>query len=216
MKNIFLVILVACSSEVYGQFNSKIGYSAWLHSMNNVDALYNSFSDDRPWLADRITGFNFTNSLELGVKYRVDRLTFELGIISGQGESKGVGINAGMNEEFRWKVSHFDYHLNVIQHFAGWGIGAGLANQRLRLREFNDISSKFVDITNQRQLAARIFVQVEVPSRTVSFCLRPFYQFGLDDYDISPVANTLGVNGENSQNLRIIGLSMLFFNGPQS
>ena len=121
-----------------------------------------------------------------------------------------------MNEEFRWKLSHFDYHINVVQHFGDWGIGAGIANQRLRLREFNPISSQFADITNQRQLAARIFIQVEVPSRTVSFCLRPFYQFGLDDYDISPVADVLEVNGEATQNLKVIGISMLFFNGPQS
>jgi len=218
MKNIFLGLTLLMSIQVYGQFNSKIGYSAWFHNMSEVDALFADFSNENEWLTKDLDGFSFTNSLEIGVKYRMNRLTFELGIISGQGESKAIGTNPSsqVNEEIRWKLSHFDYHVNVIQHFGGWGVGIGIANQRIKFREFNRISSEFMDVSSERNIAGRVFVQVEVPSNTVSFCLRPFYQFSLDDYDIRPLASTLGVSGANTQGQKVIGISLLFFNGPQS
>lgn len=213
MKYFLLVICTVFATSVTAQFNSKVGYSAMYLNMDKVSSIFESYSvENEDLLASDLSPVSFAHGLELGVRYRISNLTFELGIISGQGETTAV-LQTGAEE--KWKVSNFDYHFNVVQHINNWSFGAGVARQQLRLRQFNSTTSQFVDMTHEQNWNGRVFFQVEVPSRLVSFAFRPYYQFSFDSYDTTAVSDALGVDAAGDQSLKIFGLSILFFNGPQ-
>jgi len=85
------------------------------------------------------------------------------------------------------------------------------------MKEFNAVSGDFVDVTRSHNMGLKVFFQWEVPGAYTSFAIRPFYQFMFDSYDHAPVSARLVPNygGPTDDNLRMFGLSVLFFNGTQ-
>jgi len=208
------LFLAIFTTTVSAQFNSKVGYSAMYLNMDKVEDIFQAYSAaNQENLAEELSAFTFTHGLELGARYRVGNLSFEFGLISGQGETKAT---ANDGTELRYKASMFDYHFNLVQHIKNFGFGAGVTNQKVRLRKYNAITSKFDNITEEKQWGARVFVQIEVPSRIVSFAIRPYYQFSFDSYATDALANDLSVAQVGNQDLHIYGLSVLFFNGRQA
>lgn len=212
------LVLVACLSltSLSAQFNIKVGYSGSYLDMPVANAMIASY-DKKTGFEDKLKGLGIAHGLDIGMRYRFYSLNIEAGILSTNAEAKSVGQSAaGEKIEKRYRTSLFDYHVSLSQHFGSFGFGGGVARQRLRFKDFNQTTGDFGELSMQDNWAAKAFLQFEFPARNISFALRPYYQFSLDNYDLSSVKNNLDVDSDTSfDTLRMFGLSVLFFNGPQ-
>ncbi len=220
MKSLYIIIALTIATTMSGQFNSKVGYSGAYVGFDQLNSLFDSYDEqNKAWLENNLSGIHTIHGLEIGGRYRVSGLGFEIGLVSGSGKASAIGVSpdTGTKKEIEWKASLFDIHFNITQYFGNIGLGLGVVRQKLKLRELNSITDDFVDVTDQKNWNGKVFLQMEVPSKNVSFVLRPYYQFSLDPYDIQDVATALEVSATDgtSQDVQMIGLSILFFNGPQ-
>jgi len=216
MKSFCAILLIFVSLSLYGQFNSKIGYTGAYVQLGGVNTLFNDFDGDNLWLDKQLNGINVVHGLELGGRYSFDNFSTEFGLAITNGKARAAGVQAGVSEEFRWKSSLFDYHFNIVQQFGFTGIGVGIANQRITMKEYSSAAGEFIDISKESNIAINLFLNFEVPSSKVSLAVRPYYKRSLGTYSYTDVSAALGVaDNDTAQNLGMIGLSVLFFNGPQ-
>lgn len=199
----------------FGQFNSKIGYTGSYASIGSVNSLFERFDDANQGLDKKLSGINMVHGLEIGGRYSVNDFSFELGLTVANGNARAAGTVDGMQEEFRWKASLYDYHLNLVQQFGLVGMGVGLVNQRVTMKQFSRVADEFIEVSKESNLGLNLFLNFEVPSSKVSLAVRPYYRMSFDSFDFGAVADKLQVPDTDDRGLRMIGVSIIFFNGPQ-
>lgn len=214
---VFLFLMSAMSGNA--QFNSKIGYSGAYMDFSSVNDLLTGFDDANEWLDSKFGGIHFIHGLEVGGRYKVHKSSIELGLVTSKGNALAVGIPPSMQtkEEYKWRASVFEYHLNLVHQFSFMGMGAGISSQNLTMKQLNTVSDEYVEITNQSKMAFSVFLNLEAASSTVSAAIRPYYKRTLGDYNVSDMAAALGTSPDLSTTLSpsSFGISILFFNGPQ-
>lgn len=216
MKSFSTILLLFISSHIYGQFNSKIGYTGAYVQLGGVNTLFTSFDEANPWLDKQLNGISVVHGLELGGRYSFDSFSAEFGLALTNGKARAAGQLAGVSEQFRWKSSMYDYHFNLVQQFGFTGVGVGIVNQRITMKQYSGAAAEFVEISKESNIALNLFLNFEVPSSKVSLAVRPYYKRSLSSYSYAEVASALNVDNNSAvQNMGMIGLSVLFFNGPQ-
>ena len=80
------------------------------------------------------------------------------------------------------------------------------------------IGNNELPITKERKLGLRLeFIWQVQESPFISFEIRPFYQFSLSDYNLSGLAEDLGLAAgvDVMESPKMWGLSLVFYNGRQ-
>ena len=75
-------------------------------------------------------------------------------------------------------------------------------------------SNNSIPILAESQWGLRLQLNLVIQeSSRVSFLIRPYYQFYLNDFDIEPLAEDLNNTAASTESLTYFGLSLVFYNG---
>ena len=209
-----VLLMIMASSIVHAQFNVKIGYNPILGGFNGVNALQDAYiSND----GDVQSGFNdlsFMHGIQLGGRYRIGKLGVELGWESLSSNREALSLNPN-NEVFT--VREYDHDLTtwifaLDQYLRPVGFGAALT--RTNYSVGREIGNNSIPILAESQWGLRLQLNLVIQeSSRVSFLIRPYYQFYLNDFNIEPLAEDLNNTAASTESLNYFGLSLVFYNG---
>lgn len=224
-KYMILAFVIFHSSDNNAQINVKIGYGTAIVGAKVNNEILNDFNArKRGELTDSLSipfsGLGFVHGLNLGLRYKFSENSgFEVNWqnLTRSKEAIGEIDNSSLfQQELFYSFNQF--YLAYQSEFSGFGMGVGLGYNRVRIKDKIANSDFKQTILNQNQLFAKINLSIYFKSsETISFSLQPFIQIPLDDINLNPLKSALDLNtnGDALEGFKMIGLSFIFYNGPQ-
>lgn len=221
-NHIFLFIaLFGLFTTGFGQFNVKVGFN--LHygdfeKTNQIFRIYNTNNKNN--LLENFSSIHTQYGIDLGIRYHFTQtLAIGGGYSSLFSSNKKATIQNGSTASTdEWRVSHRFAYLGLESNYSYWGFGCDIGYAKM-IYQTNEVGlSNKQTVLNDKYLNARAFLTFFAKSGNNSFAIRPFYNFPLDDVDISKVnAKLNGTSGVDSfkESFSSFGISILFFNGEQ-
>jgi len=222
MKRVLFIplVLMFIANLSFAQINIKVGYNGGYANLDKTNNLFDQFNAQNPSATESFENIHYLHGLELGARYSFfENLAFEMGFSSINNSNKSTGLTSStgnqINEE--WKISLSNYYVGLdMRLYKAFGIGANIGYQQLKYKAALDGASKKDDISSENQLNTRLYLVFEFESDNVSFSMRPYVSFGLDQYDISEFNGTLiGTKPIIKEDIMVYGVSFMFYNGPQ-
>ncbi len=160
---------------------------------------------------------SYMHGIQLGVRYRVGNYAFTLGWDKVSKKMTNLALNR-QTEVFRERIYKADVaniHVGVEKYIGRLGYGAEVINSRLSLGR--TVSNNTLSLVTDRDYHLKLkAIWTLYQGDFISFMVQPYYQFGLNDQDISLFARDLNSNaGVVMMPMRIWGVSFVFNNGRQ-
>lgn len=209
-----VVLMIMASSIVHAQFNVKIGYNPIFGAFNGVNAIQDAYISNNGEIQNGFNDLSFMHGIQLGVRYRIGTFGVELGWESLSSNREALSFNSN-NEVFT--VREYDHDLKtwilaLDQYFRPVGFGAALT--RTNYSVGREIGNNRIPILDESQWGLRLQLNLVIQeSSRVSFLIRPYYQFYLNDFNIEPLAADLNNTAATTESLSYFGLSLVFYNG---
>lgn len=209
-----VVLMIMASSIVHAQFNVKIGYNPIFGAFNGVNAIQDAYISNNGEIQNGFNDLSFMHGIQLGVRYRIGTFGVELGWESLSSNREALSFNSN-NEVFT--VREYDHDLKtwiiaLDQYFRPVGFGAALT--RTNYSVGREIGNNRIPILDESQWGLRLQLNLVIQeSSRVSFLIRPYYQFYLNDFNIEPLAGDLNNTAATTESLSYFGLSLVFYNG---
>ncbi len=217
LMNILALLLITISASA--QLNIKVGFD-YNRSLENkvletISSLYNA---DRPFLEVPLEPIKSRSGLALGVRYKVYNIGIELSASRGSGSTEALGTDDNVAFSNKMTSSTLYYGAGIISQFGTIGIGASIGYQKFTYKTKITGSSKSTEFYNEKQLASRLHLNFEFPSDRISFAIQPYYQFSLEDYDLTSIKDELVpnsnlINEDLMVNPSSWGITIALYNG---
>ena len=203
------------------QLNIKIGYSLnYSPSLVNNDIL-SSYDNERPWLNKTMGELHFLNGLQAGLRYRIEMLAFDL---SWERVSKEKTAN-GINPVGQTHYTELKYNFN--RYSAGIELGKGVFafGTNVYMEDFK-IKSPLSGIEGDENVIKdynfgnKVYLNFATNTHKLhSISLQPFVLIPWSPVNLFNLENHLnteaGLRTYNQWNFHY-GISIVFYNGPQS
>lgn len=214
----YMICMTLLSVELTAQVNVRVGYIASFPQLSVNDNLLASFDPVNGEVSDGFGSTGFMQGLQLGLRYRVGNFAIEAGWESVSRDRSALIFNTTSdsftNREYNYSLS--SYRTGIDNYFGKYGLGTTLMYQSLKIERI--IGNNELPITKERKLGLRLeFIWQVQESPFISFEIRPFYQFSLGDYNLSGLAEDLGLAAsvDVMESPKMWGLSLVFYNGRQ-
>ena len=123
-------------------------------------------------------------------------------------ESNESFITRSYNHDIKtWSFS-LDQYLNPV------GFGSSITRTNYSIAR--EVGQNEISIVSESQYGVRVHLNWLIQkSSLVSLVVRPYYQFYLNDVDLSNFATDLNADVSTAESLSFFGLSFIFYNGRQ-
>jgi len=228
LRSLILVVGFGSFSQMsFAQANLRISYDLSYFQSSVNQELTEAFNTQNSFVADgkALRPLNFVNGLSMGVAYKTTYSRFELGYSTAFRTRESFGEKPAMGSEpassfsttMRYRLS--GVYLNAEIVLNKFGAGVRLASDGLQMKSDIVGSSNDKIITNQRLYSISPFLNFQLyQGNSVSVHLRPQVKFYLQGLNHSEIYQFLDL--ESPQNLvdrpYSIGVSLIFYNGPQN
>jgi hypothetical protein len=222
---------MAWSISITCQVNIKVGYTGGFTkapTMNNVVDRFNAdFLKNNPEgkLDDALDQIKSLHGLEIGLRYRVNSVGFELSWHNMSDKSDVFGtLNDKSSFQDKWFTSITEYSLGVENYFGNFGYGASLGYRTARIKtDIVGAPRKKRLVTNESGLASKFYLIFQYPGDKVGIAFKPYVQVPIKDIDISSFDQELNVQLNNTyqavkpqeERFFMFGLSIVLYNGRQ-
>jgi hypothetical protein len=206
------------SSPLYGQLNLKIGYVPSFAQLTQNDQILSLFDPDDADVTDQFGSVGFLHGLQLGITYRWSSSAIEIGWESVSQEKSALAFN-DRTEQFTERTYGYgisNWMIGIDHYWGNIGLGSRFTFQKLSIDRV--INSNDLSLVSQTENGLRVHLNYVIQrSRFISLVLQPFYQISLSDYDLQPLISDLDISTSinNIERPRLIGLSLVFYNGRQ-
>ena len=201
-------------SPICGQFNVKIGYNPIFGAFNGVNAVQESYVPGVGEIQNGFADLSFMHGIQLGLRYKVGKFATEIGWESLSSNREALSLNR-TTEAFAVRAYDHDirtWSLVLDQYLNPVGFGAAI--NRTNYSIGREVGNNSIPIIDESQWGLRLQLNLVIQeSSQVSFLIRPYYQFYLDDYNIEPLAADLNNTAASAESLSYFGLSLVFYNG---
>lgn len=222
MRYLYSLCLLFCFFSSSAQLNLSVGYTISSVSPDGLESVLDAYNNERPWLRNQMDDVNFLNGYSIGLRYKIDRIAFDLKWENQINRSSANGIDPLTDSEF-------DQTLFFRLSTYGIGIESFLTEKisfhgnfefnRFRVRtEITDISDRF-ELLNNWTTGSTFSVGYNfVGSNLVHVSLRPYVTFGWTTHALDELSNNLDLSGSAVDGLEEefmnFGLKVIFYNGP--
>jgi hypothetical protein len=225
----FLVELI-CLVVVVGQVNIKVGYTGGFTSAPDLNKIVNTFNENFVGkyggrLDDALDEVRFLNGLEIGLRYRMNRVGFEVSWNSISDKSDVFGSTPNIPSfQDKWFTSLTEYSIGIENYFGKFGYGASVGHRTARIK--SDISGaprKKKSVTSESGYASKFYLLFQFPGEKVGITFKPYVQVPLQNLDVSSFDQELNVQLDKNyvsskpldERFFIYGISIVLYNGKQ-
>lgn len=200
------------------QLNLKIGYNPAYGTFSTVNKLLSEYDLGNQDIKDNFGSLHFIHGIQLGVRYSFGPAAFEFGWDHLSRDRSSLAFNS-VNESFLERT--YSYSLNslllgVDSYWGTFGFGTFITSSTLNINR--KIGNNKLSISNESQMGLRLHLNIILQKGDyVTFVVKPFYQFPLNNYNLSQLAADLNVTNSTdiSESAQLFGLSFVFYNGWQ-
>lgn len=227
---ILLVLMILIPTMAYNQFNFKIGYNGGHTKAPNMNSIISQFNNEFESkyggkLDDALDDVKFLNGLEIGVRYRLNSVGFELSWNNMSDKSDAFGsLVSGSRIQSKWFTSLTQYALGVENYIGNFGYGASFGYRSASIKTaIEGTQRKKSEIVNGSVWTSKFYLLYQIPSRVVALSIKPYVEIPLKSYDITNFEQELFYKLDNSyispkpinERFMLYGISILLYNGPQ-
>ena len=206
------------SRNAGAQVNIKVGYNSAFPQFNVHSDIIKAYQPEGQDLVEPFGSIDFLHGIQLGVRYRTGNTAFELGWENMSRKSNSLSFREE-NEEFierSYSNSLSGLSAGIDNYFGSFGIGSAIYLQSFGIDRI--VGNNDLKIVDETKYALRIsFLWKIQQSDFVSFYVKPYYQFWLGEYDLTPLATDLKVFdvAKTVEQPTMFGISFVFYNGRQ-
>ncbi len=223
-----VVISLVLHLGLTAQLNIKVGYSlgyALAPTNDQIISTYNVNNTNDPLFDDYIEmdRLGLMNGITLGFRYTTDVGAIELGWEQLGKTRSSTGFSVPLPPQqptaYPYEVSYSAnmFMLTYENRFGIYGVGSTIGYNYLTIKAPARNADENATIEKGNQLFARFHVSLNITGNTaVAIALKPFFQLPLSSISLQKFADHLSVESTNiDESFRYIGLSLVFYNGPQ-
>ncbi|MBK8517389.1 MAG: hypothetical protein IPL55_14225 [Saprospiraceae bacterium] len=224
-------IIFAISSLCNGQLNIKVGYTNGFMDapiLNKVVTNFNeSFTSKYPgsFLDDNLNKFSSVHGLEIGLRYRVNSVGFELSWNSMSDKSDVYAtLPNKVSFQDKWFLSLTEYSAGIENYFGHFGYGASLGYRTARMKtDIFGAPRKKRKVVEESGFASKFYLIFQFGGEKVGIAFKPYVQVPLRNLDISNFDQELNVQGDSAykaikpqeERFFLYGISIVLYNGKQ-
>lgn len=205
-------------NPIFGQVNIKIGYNLTFPNLSVNDELLQAFQPMDSEVVESFGSIGFMHGIQLGIRYRWSNVAAELGWENLSRDRTALSYRASSDSftDRQYNYSFTGFSFGLDNYFNKFGLGSTLLSQKLGVSRA--IGNNDLTLVDERNWALRLQFIIRVQeSSMVSLLLKPYYQFSLNSYDLTPLADDLNVGGlpDLSESPTFFGITLVFYNGRQ-
>ncbi len=224
----FFILYIGTTTGVLGQLNIKVGYTNGFTQGLNYNGVVSNFNkniETQFILDDALDPINSLHGLELGLRYRLNSVGFEL---SWSNLSKRSDAFASLDNVNRIQTKLFtsltEYSLGAENYFGYFGYGASVGYRHLSIKtDVPGSRRKRAELLGEPGWAGKFYLLFQVPGDKVALTFKPYVQFPLSEYALdnfeSGLNSKYGFDSRSSvekERFFMYGISILLYNGQQS
>lgn len=218
--SIIVLMITLLSFEGMSQLNFTVAFNGgYTLSSNNNQMLkdFNRINTDS--ITDAFKPLKFMSGLDLGFRYNVDYSAFTIGYSTmrrkrsaNQLTDASTVLNTTMNYSMGTVYMGFETGTNKVR------LGSTIGYRNVKIKSTIGTSSDFETIVEQRNWVSKFYLSFFARGNDISsIALRPYFDFAWGGTNLDPAYDRLlSVKPNASDNFHMIGLSIVFFNGPQN
>lgn len=221
------VIVLASHVLVLGQLNIKVGYITGrteAPGYNDIVDHFNSNIESVYILDDALDPLRWMHGLELGVRYKIRNVGFEL---SWSGLQKRADVFASLNNVNRLQSRLFtgltEYSLSAENYYGFFGYGASIGYRYLTIKtDVPGSRRRRSELLGEDGWAGKLYLIFSLPGDNVALAFKPYIQFPLTEYAMDGFEN--GINDKfdfpqrdfvEPERFFMYGISVVLYNGRQ-
>jgi len=220
---IALIVLLHATITT-AQINIKVGYSTNFLSGSTNNEILSAFNEvkiaDGVDLAIPMSDLNTLHGINIGLRYLLsNNNALELTYESMGRKREALGTNPG-STLFQKEIfySFKQYMIGYQSILGGFGFGTSFGYNNVQIKEELPSSDRKVTFLKEGQWIARFNLALYYKSTDlVSLSIQPYYQFAIQDLDLSDLSGRLGVTSLSNPTEKFsnFGLTIIIYNGSQ-
>ncbi len=230
--SLLVVLLLIGITSANGQFNIKVGYTGGFMKapvLNDIVDRYNvKFGNaDAP-----LEHFKSIHGLELGLRYRLNKVGFEVSWSSMTDRSSVLGkpsvgpsTNALFSDKYFLSLTEFSFGLE--NYFGNIGYGASIGNRTVRMKtDITGSTKKKREILSESGISTKFYLIFQYPGDKVGIAFKPYFQVPLTGLNMSGFDKELNneLDGNDTfipkdnqeEKFSMFGFSIVLYNGRQN
>lgn len=217
-----MALIIGFGLNAKAQVNLKVGYNMAYIDLKETKIIFDSFNEANPQAEQQLKPPQFNHGIELGLRYKFGNFALDAGLTSASGKSEAINVfqsNGSLGND-EWRISLTNYSLGFETFFGNMGFGATLGTQKLKYRTDLSSSDGKKTVFEESVLNSKFYFLIEVPSKAISFSIRPYIgttwsPYNIKELDLVVNPQSTTPKSEFDQDVLIYGFSFLFYNGPQ-
>lgn len=225
-----LLLFLFISVPLSGQVNIKVGYTGGFTKAPAFNKVVNDFNDKfvskyNGKLGDELDEIRSLHGLEIGLRYRMNKVGIELSWHSMSDKSDVFGtLNNSVNFQDKWYTSLTEFSFGLENYIGNLGYGASIGYRTARIKtDIPNVSRKKQSVTDESGFASKFYLLFQYPGDKVGIAFKPYVQVPLKNLDISSFDQELNIQlDENYTSTKpleerffIYGISIVLYNGKQ-
>ena len=216
------IMALLLADDLTAQLNLKVGYAVGYTDLDQTQTIFDRFNANNPQAEQELSAVDFYHGIDLGLRYKIGDFGIEVGLNSNSGSSEAINVfqSDGSLGNDDWKISIANYYVALENYLGVFGYGASFGTQRLTYRTNFESTQGKKKIYEESVLSSKFYLILEVPSKLVSFSIRPYVSTTWKPYNIQDIEllfdpQSTRPASEFDQDVIMFGLSFVFYNGPQ-
>lgn len=216
LRFLCVALLAVVVSSTSAQLNLMVGYNPAIGSFERTNAALARYAPSKGEVTQPFKKLSFIHGVSLGVRYKLDKTMLELAWHNAGRDRTALSYDSSTDsfDERKYDFTLNTFSIGADQYFGAVGVGTAIGRSSYKIKR--SVDSNSLDLDNTSYWTADIHLNWRVQqSKTVSVVLRPYYQIGLSDADVSGLLSDIGIKPTSNERVSLFGLSFLFYNGRQ-
>lgn len=230
-KSLICFIIIFLNANSFGQLNIKVGYSNGITNAPVLNKVVTDFNDgfvkkfSGGSLDDKLDIFKSMHGLEIGLRYRMNKVGFELSWNSMSDKSDVFGKLQNMsNFQDKWYLSMTEYSAAIENYFGHFGYGASMGYRTVRMKtDITGAPRKKKSVLEDSGFANKFYLIFQFGGDKVGIAFKPYVQVPLRNLDISNFDQELNYQFDDAyiairpqeDRFFMYGISIVLYNGRQ-
>jgi hypothetical protein len=218
VKTQILFSLTILPLALFSQLNIKAGYNLSYQSLGELNEILSDHNSFRTWYEDKMGPLHIFHGYQLGVRYRLDDVGFEITYANHLNKT----FASGMIEENVEATNSVNFSLNStsigIEHYLDdIGIGGTIDRNIFLAKAKLDTDEERLEVLREPGWSSQFYFIYSPKTRNnIGISIKPYAQVHWTKYNLSELENHLNnINIHPPERIITFGLQIIFYNGPK-
>lgn len=229
--SLLVLLALVVISKTNAQFNIKVGYSGGFTKAPVLNGIVDRYNIKFGKADAPLEQFRSLHGLEIGLRYRLSRVGFEVSWNSMTDRNAVVGRpvtgpSTGVFFQDKYYLSLSEFSFGLENYFGNIGYGASIGYRTARMKtDITGSTKKKREVLSESGLCSKFYLIFQYPGDKVGIALKPYIQLPLADLNMRNFDTELNRELDGNTNyvapdpqkekFMMYGFSIVLYNGKQ-